>query len=344
MAPTRWRASPATTSSSAKAASARSSSWRRPCSWSGAGAIPTLRVPTTLGALRLLARAGHVPRNAARELGAAYRFLRRVEHRLQMVADRQTHELPQRPEELARFATFMGYPDATAFAAELLHHLRQVRARYAEVFELVPELLTPRRIAGWNSISAASTRRPKRPQQAPARSASTTRKRIVTAVRGWQAGHVRALRSTRARELIAQLLPRMLAALARQPQPDAVFNRFDAFLARQPAGVQLLSLFQRNPGLLDRVAAVLGAAPSLANHLASHPAALDGLLQPGGEPGPGPPAARSRCAMRGCSRTSSRSPAAPCARRISPSPSPRWRVGSTPTRPACAGPRSPMRR
>ena len=72
--------------------------------------------------------------------------------------------------------------------------------------------------------------------------------RIVAAVRGWQAGHVRALRSARARELLAQLLPRVLAALARQPQPDAVFNRFDAFLARQPAGVQLLSLFQRNPG------------------------------------------------------------------------------------------------
>jgi glutamate-ammonia-ligase adenylyltransferase len=80
--------------------------------------------------------------------------------------------------------------------------------------------------------------------------------------------------------LLAQLLPRILAALARQSQPDTVFNRFDAFLARQPAGVQLLSLFQRNPSLLDRIAAVLGAAPSLADHLASQPAALDGLLSP----------------------------------------------------------------
>ena len=77
-----------------------------------------------------------------------------------------------------------------------------------------------------------------------------------------------------------QMLPRMLAALARQSQPDTVLNRFDAFLARQPAGVQLLSLFQRNPGLLDRIAAVLGAAPSLADHLSNHPAAFDGLLSP----------------------------------------------------------------
>src|SRR5580658_5594340 len=61
------------------------------------GRDPTLRTPTTLGALGLLARAGHIPRRAATELATAYRFLRGVEHRLQMVADRQTHELPMRP-------------------------------------------------------------------------------------------------------------------------------------------------------------------------------------------------------------------------------------------------------
>ncbi|HEY7580676.1 MAG TPA: bifunctional [glutamine synthetase] adenylyltransferase/[glutamine synthetase]-adenylyl-L-tyrosine phosphorylase, partial [Acetobacteraceae bacterium] len=249
------------------------------------GRDPMLRVPTTLGALRALVRAGHVPRAAARELGAAYRFLRRVEHRLQMAADRQTHELPHRPEELARFAIFMGHADAREFAEELLHHLRQVRARYAEVFELVPELLTPAEpgleldFSGVDAAPAATT--------AALRTLGFENPaRIVAAVRGWQAGHVRAMRSARARELLAQLLPRVLAALAHQPQPDTVFNRFDAFLARQPAGIQLLSLFQRNPGLLDRVASVLGAAPSLANHLASHPAALDGLLSQEDDPDP----------------------------------------------------------
>jgi glutamate-ammonia-ligase adenylyltransferase len=241
------------------------------------GRDPALRVPTTLGALRALVRAGHVPQSAARELGAAYRFLRRVEHRLQMTADRQLHELPQRPEELARFATFMGYIDAGDFARELLHHLHQVRVRYAEVFELVPELLAPAEAGlelDFSGVGAA----PEATVTALRLLGFDNPSRIVAAVRGWQAGHVRALRSARARELLAQLLPRVLATLARQPQPDTVFNRFDAFLARQPAGIQLLSLFQRNPGLLDRIASVLGAAPFLANHLASHPAALDGLL------------------------------------------------------------------
>jgi glutamate-ammonia-ligase adenylyltransferase len=249
------------------------------------GRDPTLRVPTTLAALRALARAGHVPRNAARELAAAYRFLRRVEHRLQMIGDRQTHELPQRPEDLARFATFMGYSSADGFANDLLHHLRQVREHYAEVFELVPELLTPAAPGlelDFSGVDAA----PEATTAALRTMGFESPQRIVTAVRGWQAGHVRALRSARARELVAQLLPRMLAALARQPQPDRVFNHFDAFLARQPAGIQLLSLFQRNPGLLDRVASILGASPSLANHLTSHPAALDGLLSPDENPNP----------------------------------------------------------
>ena len=77
-----------------------------------------------------------------------------------------------------------------------------------------------------------------------------------------------------------QVLPGLLAALGRQADPDASFARLDAMLSRQPAGVQLLSMFQRNPALMDRVAAVLGAAPSLADHLASVPTALEGLLAP----------------------------------------------------------------
>ena len=270
------------------------------------GRDPALRVPTTLGALRLLVRAGHVPRNAARELAAAYRFLRRVEHRLQMIADRQTHELPQRPAELARFATFMGYTDATEFAtrpaappAPGAGALRRgVRAGAGAAG-------TPAKPAlelDFSGVDAA----PGSHRPPPLRALGFGNPdRIVAAVRGWQAGHVRALRSARARELLAQLLPRVLAALARQPQPDTVFNRFDAFLARQPAGVQLLSLFQRNPGLIDRIAAVLGAAPSLADHLASHPAAFDGLLSPEEDPDPARLAARPTAgceAARGCHR------------------------------------------
>jgi len=251
------------------------------------GRDPGLRVPTTLGALRALARAGLIGRRTATELAASYRYLRQVEHRLQMVADRQTHSIPDKPADLARIAAFMGYASPAAFARALLRHLRGVRAHYRAVFEQVPDLPV--------SAGFASELDFRGPAEVPEATVEALRRlgfsgteRIVAAVRGWQSGRIRALRSPRAQELMAQMLPAVLAALGRQPQPDAAFARFDTFLSRLPAGVQLLSLFQRNPPLIDRLAAVLGAAPSLADFLAGHPSALDGLLSGDDDADPAP--------------------------------------------------------
>ena len=250
-----------------------------------AGRDPGLRDRTTLGALRLLTRAGHVPRRAARELARAYRFLRQVEHRLQMVADRQTHVMPDKPEDIRRIALFMGMPDARTFALALIHQCNRVRAHYASVFEVLPSPLyaaTPRETLDFRGDDPAPAG-----TIAPLREMGfTAPERIVARVRAWQAGHVRALRSARALELLDQLLPVILRRIGGQPHPDDSFARFDRFLSAQPAGVQLLSLFQRNPALLDRIAAVLGAAPELAEHMAANGAALEGLLSPPDEDAP----------------------------------------------------------
>lgn len=243
------------------------------------GRDPTFRTPMTLAALRLLSRAALIPARAATELASAYRFLRQVEHRLQMVADRQTHDIPKAPAEIARIAVFMGYTDVTTFAKALLRQLGRVRAHYRDVFARVPEPLNG--APNGDSLDFAG--------EGPAAPATIgalrdmgfqTPERVVAAVRAWLAGHVRALRSARARELMATMLPAILRRLAAQPQPDETFSRFDRFIAAQPTGVQLLSLFQHNPALLDRVAAVLGASQRLADHLALHPASLEGLLWP----------------------------------------------------------------
>ncbi len=222
-----------------------------------------LRAPQTLEALAALAAAGHLPAARAEELAAAYRLLRRIEHRLQMVDDRQTHSLPERAAALAGFARFLDLPDAEALGALLLPALERVAGAFAGFFEAVPQpdarLLQPAALAdlGFAEPVAAAAR-----------------------IARWLGGEMRALRTPRARDLLAGLLPALLAALARQAQPDAALARADAFLGRLPAGVAVLSLFQRNPLLLDRIAAVLGAAPSLADHLAQVPAALEGLLRP----------------------------------------------------------------
>lgn len=244
------------------------------------GRNPALREPATLAALRLLAGTGRLTPRVAGELRTAYRTLRRVEHRLQMVADRQTHQLPDTPEAFNAFATFMGYPHGDAFARALLRHMERVIRRYREVFDTVPPQPTPAL-----DLSGASAS-PETLGQIAAMGFAHP-EALVATLRGWQAGRTRALRSARARELMDAVLPALLPALGRQPEPDAAFARLDSLIERLPAGVQLLSTFQRNPAVMDRIAAILGAAPLLAGHLAAAPAAIEGLLEPT-ETTPGP--------------------------------------------------------
>ncbi len=226
------------------------------------GRNPALRVPGTLAALDAMAQAGHLPREAADGMATAYRFLRTVEHRLQMVADRQTHCLPPDPAGVERFARFMGYGAGEAFAAALLAHLERVRGLDAHLFNQADP---PERATTLDSLRADGFTEPER---------------VLAAIQSWRAGLPRMFRSERARALLEQVLPGLLRALAAQRQPDAAFTRADMLLNRLPAGVQLLSLLHRQPVLLDRIASVLGAAPSLADHLAEAPAALEGLLAP----------------------------------------------------------------
>ncbi|WP_048862817.1 [protein-PII] uridylyltransferase family protein, partial [Acidisphaera rubrifaciens] len=155
------------------------------------GRDPALRDPTTVGALRRLAAAGHLPARAAEDLIAAYGFLRRVEHRVQMVADRQTHALPERADELGRLAVFLGYADADAFARDLLDHLLRVRADYTAVFELVPEGEAPRPAVVLDFRGDAA---PAEATVAALRALGfQDTAHVAASVRAWQAGRLRAL-------------------------------------------------------------------------------------------------------------------------------------------------------
>ena len=234
------------------------------------GRNPALRVPTTAGALDALVAAGHLDRQAAEMLQAAYRFLRTVEHRLQMVADRQTHSLPADAAGMERFARFMGYDTGHAFAAALLAQMDTVRREDAALFDSpdrgAPAALSP---AALRALGFAES------------------DRVLATVAAWRAGGPRAFRSERARHLLETVLPGLLQALGEQRQPDAALLRADSLFSRVNGGVHLLSLLHRRPLLLSRIASVLGAAPSLADHLAQVPAALEGLLSP--EAGPADP-------------------------------------------------------
>jgi glutamate-ammonia-ligase adenylyltransferase len=244
-----------------------------------AGRDPGLRDPTTLGALAALAAAGKIERRAAADLADAYVFLRDLEHRLQMVADRQTQQLPEDEEGLARIASFMGFPDAASFAAVLTRHLLRVEKHYCQLFEHGPAAQdSPAPDLPETRLSFEDEHDHPETLRALASMGFADPAKVSVRLRGWLHGQTRATRSERARSLLRGLLPPILAAFASQREPDVALARFDAVLSRQQAGVQVLSLFQRNPALLARVAAILGAAPALADHLALNPASLEGLL------------------------------------------------------------------
>ena len=240
------------------------------------GRDPALRDPTTLGALAALAAAGRIERRAAADLADAYVFLRNVEHRLQMVADRQTHRLPEDAEGLARIASFMGFDGVESFSAALTGHLSRVERCYTGLFESAPDLGAPGGDAG--SLVFTGVEDDPATIETLRRLGFQNPSAVGATVRGWHHGRTRATRSERARELLTALMPALLSAFARQPQPDAALMRLDAAFQRMQAGVQALSLLHQNPALLDRLAFLLGAAPALADHVARSAAALDALL------------------------------------------------------------------
>jgi glutamate-ammonia-ligase adenylyltransferase len=236
------------------------------------GRLPRLRVAATCEALQRLAEAGRVAPAAAQTLIEDYRFLRRLEHRLQMVDDAQTHRLPADREGVERIAVFLGYPQRGAFVADLMAHLASVERHYAELFEQEPSL------AGPGSLVFTGVEDDPDTLQTLAQLGFADPSAVAARVRGWHHGRLRATRSQRAREILTELIPELLRIFGATSHPDTALLRFDRFLSHLPAGVQLFSLFHVNPGLLSLVAEIMAGAPVLAEQLAERPGLLDAVL------------------------------------------------------------------
>lgn len=238
------------------------------------GRQPEMRCCRTLDALHALAELGHTEQQVVVELEEAYRFLRQLEHRLQMIDDKQTQTLPDSPARLAELAAFMGFGDIEDFSAALTKRLQIVEAHYAKLFDDSPDLGTHGNLVFTGGENDPDTVR------TLIEMGFTTAEAVCSTIRGWHHGRIRATRTTRARELLTELTPALLGALANTVSPDDAFMRFDAFLSHLPGGVPLFSLFYSNPSLLELVAEIMGNAPRLAEHLARHTNVLDAVVSP----------------------------------------------------------------
>ena len=209
---------------------------------------------------------GWITAEARDALTEQYWFLRRVEHAIQMVADEQTHMLPDDDDGLERIAHMLGFADADGFSDGVPRsRCSTVERHYAALFETAPQLS-----AGiGNLVFTGDVDDPdtlqtlhelgfKRPSD------------ICRVIRGWHFGRYRATQSAEARERLTELTPALLEAFGETRRADEALLRFDAFLAGLPAGIQLFSLLQSNPALLKLIATIMGAAPRLAAH--HHPA------------------------------------------------------------------------
>ena len=236
------------------------------------GRTPALRQRRTLDSLATLADERHTTPQASSELAESYRFLRRLEHRLQMVRDEQTQKMPTSAEGVDAIGTFMGFAEREDFRAALLLHLRRVEGHYAKLFEDAPDL------GGGKALVFTGAEDDPETVETLAEMGFETPSHVIGRIRVWHHGRYRSTRSERARQLLTELMPRLLEALSQTANPLQAFNRFDAFLGALPSGVQLFSLFHSNPALLDMVSEIMGNAPRLSEWLSRRPSLLDGVI------------------------------------------------------------------
>ncbi|NVJ99363.1 MAG: bifunctional [glutamine synthetase] adenylyltransferase/[glutamine synthetase]-adenylyl-L-tyrosine phosphorylase [Alphaproteobacteria bacterium] len=233
-----------------------------------AGRHPALRLRGTQEALDTLAMDQLIPSKTHKTLMQGYRYLRTLEHRIQMMNDEQTHTIPEDDTSFDRLTSFMGYDNAEAFEAEVRHITSEISAIYDSV--LPEDETSPGTGIGEAELSDTL-----------AKLGFDDVDNAVALIEGWRRGRHRALRTERAKHLLELILPGLLEAFSQTHNASSALNRFDRFIAQLPAGVQLFSLLQSNPSLFQLLARVMGLAPALAETLAKKPDLWDAVLEPG---------------------------------------------------------------
>lgn len=234
-----------------------------------------LRVPQTLAALSRLTDRGWIQPKTRDELTDAYVYLRTIEHRLQMVADDQTHAMPSATDDLERFSRFAGYANSEDLSRALVSVLQTVQRQYAALFENVPELTRK----GSNMVFAGEADDPGT-LEALEQLGYSQPSQVIATVRSWHHGRFAAVRSAKARERLTEVQPILIEALAETADPDAALSGFDRFISNLPTGVQLFSLLRANPNLIRLVADIMGSAPRLARILSRRQRVIDAVLDP----------------------------------------------------------------
>ena len=230
-----------------------------------------LQIKPTLEVLKLLVDRGQLELENVIALSSAYRFLRKLEHRLQYLDDAQTHMLPENPDDQQRVALAMGFANYEALLMELDDH-RQTVARHFENVFADPDADRRESDKDWTQTDAYADELAK---LGFGNTASLCER--LAAIR---AGTRYQQLGEQARERFDAIVPRAVRAAAAMPNPDESFTRMlDLFeaIARRSA---YLALLLQYPQALEQVARITSASSWAADHLLNHPVLLDELLDP----------------------------------------------------------------
>ncbi|KRA80377.1 bifunctional [glutamate--ammonia ligase]-adenylyl-L-tyrosine phosphorylase/[glutamate--ammonia-ligase] adenylyltransferase [Altererythrobacter sp. Root672] len=219
------------------------------------GRTPALRLRGTRAALDALAKEGIIDESDARILGESYDRMRMIEHRLQMVDDRQTHSLPTDEAALDNVARL----DGLANGAELIEELRGICAQVAERYD---------QLLGEGEQPTSPSRAAIDPE---------VRQQLQERAAHWRET-IRSLRGAESRAAFDVILPDLIDALAQAPDPDHALTRWESLIGRLPSAVNLFRLFEQRPGLLALVLRILTLARPMADELARRPELLDRLI------------------------------------------------------------------
>jgi len=227
------------------------------------GRDSSVRPRATLDAIQALLAAGRIEAAMADELASAYRLLRTVEHRVQMVEDAQTHLLPASPAALDNVAELHGLPSGADLLEELRHHAE----RTGRIFD---SLAPDERSALSNDPDLLRTELE--------RLGFTDPEAAARHVANWRSGKARSLRSPAARQAFEAMLPALLSAIAAGAHPDHALNRLSDIVERLSSGVNFFRLLEARPPLAQLLATVLAHAPVLADQLGRRPELFEGLF------------------------------------------------------------------
>ncbi|PZO78803.1 MAG: bifunctional [glutamate--ammonia ligase]-adenylyl-L-tyrosine phosphorylase/[glutamate--ammonia-ligase] adenylyltransferase [Sphingomonas hengshuiensis] len=227
------------------------------------GRDAALRAPATRDALAALADGGRIDRDEAAAMDAAYTLFRTIEHRLQMVDDRQTHSLPEQADALDRVARLHGSADGRALLDLLSPHVATVGA----IYDRLDGAASPR-------LPVAAEPLAERLTALGFASGEQGARRIAD----WRGGAYPALRSPAARAALEDSLPGLVEGLATAADPHAALLRLDAMLARLPSAINLFRLLEAQPALARLLSTILCHAPTLAEALARRATLLDALI------------------------------------------------------------------